>query len=46
MENKIVVLNNTSAQNLKTELLKHSNIESVSAASHIPAAGTSNSKEF
>ena len=47
MNNKIVVqLSNTSATTLKTELLKHSNIESVSAASHIPAAGTSNSRSF
>ncbi len=41
MENKIIVqLNDTSPDALKTELLKHNNIESVSAASHIPAAGT------
>lgn len=41
MEKKAVAyLNNTSAENLKTELSKYSNIENVSAASHIPAAGT------
>lgn len=40
MENKIVVsLNNTTPETLKTELLKFNNIESVSAVSHIPAAG-------
>ena len=39
-ENKIIVrLHNSSYQTLKTELEKHSNVESVSAASHIPAAG-------
>ncbi len=37
----IVYLNNTPSQTLKTELLKFSNIESISAASHIPAAGSS-----
>lgn len=36
-----VMLNKTNASALKTELLKHPNVESVSAASHIPAAGTS-----
>lgn len=42
MDNKVVVqLNDTSAETLKTELLTYSNIESVTAASHIPAAGTS-----
>jgi putative ABC transport system permease protein len=40
MENKIVVgLNDTSATTLKNELLRHKNIESVSAVSHILAAG-------
>ena len=40
MEHKIIVqLNNTPAEALKNELLKYSNIESVTAASHIPAAG-------
>jgi putative ABC transport system permease protein len=47
MGNKIVVqLNDTSPQTLKTELLKYSNIESVSVASHIPAAGTSYGESF
>jgi putative ABC transport system permease protein len=41
MENKIVVyLNNTSADALKTELFKHSNMESITACSHLPAAGS------
>ena len=47
MEKKaIVYLNNSSAQTLKTELLKYSNIESVTAASHIPAAGSSYGESF
>ena len=42
MKNNIMVkLNNTSYQNLKTELQKHNNITSIAAASHVPAAGTS-----
>ena len=42
MERNIVVnLGNTSATALKTELLKYNNIESVSASSHVPAAGSS-----
>jgi putative ABC transport system permease protein len=39
--NVMVKLNNTSYQNLKTELQKHNNITAVSAASHVPAAGIS-----
>jgi putative ABC transport system permease protein len=39
-ENLSIRLNNTSASALKSELIKQSNIKSVSAASHIPAAGT------
>jgi putative ABC transport system permease protein len=39
--NILVRLNNTSHEALKTELLKYNNITSVSAASHVPAAGTS-----
>lgn len=39
--NILVTLNHTSAQNLKTELQKYSNISSVTAASHVPAAGNS-----
>ena len=47
MEQKaIVYLNGSSPQTLKTELLKYSNIESVTAASHIPAAGSSYSEDF
>ncbi|HPH45442.1 MAG TPA: ABC transporter permease, partial [Chryseolinea sp.] len=42
MEHKVVVnLGTTSAEALKNELLKYNNIESVSAASHVPAAGSS-----
>lgn len=42
MEKKAVVyLGNSSPETLKTELLKYGNIESVSAASHVPAAGSS-----
>jgi putative ABC transport system permease protein len=42
MEKKIVVgLSNSSAAVLKNELLKYNNIESVSASSHVPAAGRS-----
>ncbi len=40
MEQKIILaLNNTKPEVLKTELLKYNNIESVTAVSHIPAAG-------
>jgi putative ABC transport system permease protein len=39
--NILVRLNNTPADALKNELLKYNNITSVSAASHVPAAGTS-----
>jgi putative ABC transport system permease protein len=47
MEKNIVVrLNNTSAQNLKNELNRYSNITSVTAASHVPAAGTSYGNGF
>jgi putative ABC transport system permease protein len=42
----IVYLSSTSAQALKTELLKYSNIENVSAASHVPAAGSSYGEGF
>ena len=42
MEKKLVVaLSNTSAETLKTELLKYSNIENVTAVSHALAAGSS-----
>lgn len=47
MENRMVVrLNKASATALKTELLKYSNIESVTAASHLPAAGTTYANGF
>ena len=47
MDNRLIVrLNNTSAATLKNELLTYSNIESVSAASHIPAAGTTYGNGF
>lgn len=47
MSNNIVVkLNSTSAQNLKNELQKHSNITSITAASHIPAASASYANGF
>ncbi|MCI0751881.1 MAG: ABC transporter permease [Flammeovirgaceae bacterium] len=47
MRDKIMIrLNNTPPQSLKTELLKFANIESVAAASHIPAAGTSYGNGF
>jgi putative ABC transport system permease protein len=47
MHNNILVrLNNTSHQELKTELSKYNNITSVSAASHVPAAGTSHGSGF
>lgn len=39
--NIAVKLNNTSYQQLKTELQKYGNITSVSGTSHVPAAGTS-----
>lgn len=40
ISNKLAIrLNKTSAENLKNELLKQSNVTSVSAASHIPSAG-------
>jgi len=39
-------LNNTSAQLLKTELLRYNNIQHVSGASHIPSAGINNSRSF
>lgn len=47
MDKKIVVaLSNTSPTTLKTELSKYSNLESVSAASHLPAAGSSYGEGF
>jgi putative ABC transport system permease protein len=44
--NILVRLNSTSHETLKTELLKYNNITSVSAASHVPAAGTSYGNGF
>lgn len=47
MNNNIVVkLNTTAPQLLKTELLKYNNIQSVTAASHVPAAGVSNGSSY
>jgi putative ABC transport system permease protein len=44
--NIVIKLNTTSAQNLKNELQKHPNITVVTAASHVPASGTSNGHGF
>jgi putative ABC transport system permease protein len=42
MENNIMIrLNKTTAEPLKNELLKYSNVISVAGASHVPAAGVS-----
>jgi putative ABC transport system permease protein len=47
MTNNIMVkLNNTDASLLKNELLKYNNIDNVSAASHVPAAGTNYGNGF
>ena len=47
MDNNIMVkLNGTAPQVLKTELLKYSNIQTVTAASHIAASGPSNINGF
>lgn len=47
MDKKVIVYTNReSSQLMKTELLKYSNIESVTAASHIPAAGTTYGQSF
>jgi putative ABC transport system permease protein len=45
-QNIMIRLNSTKADVLKTELLKYNNIISVSAASHVPAAGTSMGNGF
>jgi putative ABC transport system permease protein len=42
----MVRLNNTSAANLKTELLKYPNVRNVAASSHIPAAGETHGNGF
>lgn len=44
--NIMVKLNNTDASLLKNELLKYNNIENVSAASHVPAAGSNYGNGF
>jgi putative ABC transport system permease protein len=44
--NIFIRLNNTSASALKTELLKYSNINNVTAASHVPAAGVTYGTAF
>lgn len=47
MENNVMVkLNSTSPQALKTELLKYSNVQNVTAASHLVASGPSNINGF
>jgi putative ABC transport system permease protein len=47
MEHKLVVnLGDTSPEALKHELIKYNNIESVSASSHVPAAGTTRGQEY
>lgn len=47
MQNNIVIkLNNTTPQLLKNELLKYNNLESATAASHVPAAGISHGSSF
>ncbi len=44
--NMMVRLNNTSPEELKTELLKYPGIKNVTAASHIPAAGETHENGF
>lgn len=47
MQNKLVVgLNQTSPETLKTALTQFSNIESVSASSHVPAAGMTRGESY
>jgi putative ABC transport system permease protein len=47
MEKKLVVnLGNTSSSTLKNELLKQSNLESVTAVSHVLAAGSSYGEDY
>jgi len=47
MKNNLMVrLNNTSPQEMKTELLEYPNIKNVAAASHIPAAGETHGNGF
>jgi putative ABC transport system permease protein len=45
-QNIVINLNNTKSHLLKNELAKHSNIESIAAASHVPAAGISHGAGF
>lgn len=44
--NVAIKLNQTSAELLKTELLKYANITHVAASSHLPAAGTSYGESY
>ena len=44
--NLVIKTNNTSVENLKTELSKYSNIKNASAASHVPASGTTYGNGF
>lgn len=45
-QNLVLQLNGTSSQQLKTELLKYSNLTSAAGASHIPATGESRGNNF
>lgn len=45
-DNIVVRLGETKPDELKTELLRHSNIENVAATSHVPAAGRTNDEGF
>ena len=45
-KNIMVKLNSTAPQALKTELLKYSNVQTVTAASHVAASGPSNINGF
>lgn len=47
VEDKVLVkLNNSNSEQLKAELINYSNVESVSAISHIPGAGVTMGDEF
>lgn len=47
VQDKVLVkLNNSSSEQLKAELINYSNVESVSAISHIPGAGVTMGDEF
>lgn len=45
-DNIMIRLNNTSAQALKSELLKYPNVQNVTASSHVPSAGVEWGNEF